>query len=100
MTPPIQFWYESTVHTFPTILSQMVGQDDLGTLPHEEIDGRHGGADAIVVGDVLAVVQQNVQIGMEEHLLPPEVLVAQGAHAPLGRHFLLGLPFPAPNPTP
>ena len=73
---------------------QMVGQDNLGALPHEELDGRHGGADAVVTSDVQAVVQQNVQIGTKEHLLPPEALVTQGACAPLGRHFLLGLPFP------
>ena len=64
----------------------MAGQDDLGTLLHQELDGGHGRADAGVVGDLLAVVQRHVEVGAEENLLPLQIRLRQGAHAPLGRH--------------
>lgn len=64
----------------------MAGQDDLGALVHQEPDGGDGRADAGVVGDLLAVVQRHVEVGAQEHLLPPQIRFRQGAHAPLGRH--------------
>ena len=64
----------------------MAGKDDLGTLVHQELDGGDGRADAGVVGDLLAVVQRHVEVGAEEHLLPLQIRLRQGAHAPLGRH--------------
>lgn len=64
----------------------MAGQDDLGALLHQELDGGDGRADAVVVGDLLAVVQRHVEVGAEEHFLPLQIRLRQGAHAPLGRH--------------
>ena len=64
----------------------MAGQDDLGALLEEELDGRDGCADAGVVGDLLGVVERHVEVGAQEHLLPPEIRLPEGAHAPLGRH--------------
>lgn len=78
----------------------MAGQDDLGALPHQELDGGNRRADAGVVGDLLAVIQRHVQIGAEEHLLPLQIRLRQGAHAPLARHFSLASLHAAPNPTP
>lgn len=65
---------------------QVAGQDDLGALLYEELDGGQGRADAVVVGDLLVLIQRHVEIGSEEHLLPLQIRLRQGADAPLGRH--------------
>jgi hypothetical protein len=65
---------------------QVAGEDDLGALPEEELDGGDGGTDAGVVGDLLGVVERHVEVGADEHLLPLQIRLPEGAHAPLGRH--------------
>ena len=78
----------------------MAGQDDLGALLHQELDGGDGRADAGVVGDLLAVAQRDVEVGAEEHLLPLQIRLRQGAHALLGRHSSPKLnPAPKSDPT-
>eukprot|EP00968_Pinguiococcus_pyrenoidosus_P000792 scaffold47_cov258-Pinguiococcus_pyrenoidosus.AAC.119 len=57
---------------------------DLGTLLHEGLDGRHGGADAGVIGDGLAV-QGHVEVAANEHRLALEVFLGEVADALLGR---------------
>jgi hypothetical protein len=68
------------------ITHQVAGEDDLGALLEEELDGGHGGADAGIVGDLLGVVERHVEVGADEHLLPLQIRLPEGAHAPLGRH--------------
>lgn len=65
---------------------QVTGEDDLGALLEEELDGGDGGADAGVIGDLLGVVERDVEVGAHEHLLPLQIRLAEGSHAPLGRH--------------
>lgn len=65
---------------------QVAGEDDLGALLEEELDGGDGGADAGVVGDLLGIVERDVEVGAHEHLLPLQIRLAEGAHAPLRRH--------------
>lgn len=77
---------------------QVAGEDDLGALLEEELDGGDGGADAGVIGDLLGVVERDVEVGAHEHLLPLEIRLAEGADAPLGRH-ITPLHAPPPDPT-
>ena len=65
---------------------QVAGEDDLGALLEEELDGGDGGADAGVIGDLLGVVERDVEVGAHEHLLPLQIRLAECADAPLGRH--------------
>ena len=51
----------------------MAGEDDLGAVAEEVLDGGDGGADAGVVGDVLVVVERHVEVGPHEHALALEV---------------------------
>lgn len=51
----------------------MAGEDDLGTVLDKVLDGGDGGADTGVVGDVLVVVERDVEVGAHEHALPLEV---------------------------
>ena len=68
---------------------QVAGEDDLGALLEEELDGGDGRADAGVVGDLLGVVERHVEVGAHEHLLPLQIRLPEGADAPLGRHHSL-----------
>lgn len=45
----------------------MAGEDDLGAVAEEVLDGGDGGADTGVIGDVLAVVERHVEVGPHEH---------------------------------
>ena len=63
---------------------QMAGEDDPGAVANEVLDGWDGGADAGVIGDVLAVVEGNVEVGAHEHAFPLEVRCGEIAHALLG----------------
>jgi len=72
----------------------VAGEDDLGALLEEELDGGDGRADASVVGDLLGVVERHVEVGAHEHLLPLQIRLPEGAHAPLGRHHSRGLEEP------
>lgn len=83
------------------VTHQVAGEDDLGALLEEELDGGDGGADAGVIGDLLGIIKRDVEVGAHEHLLPLQIRLAEGAHAPLRRH--LSLPCthaPPPVPTP
>ena len=62
----------------------MAGEDDLGALLEEVLDGGDGGADAGVVGDVLVVVERHVEVGPHEHALPLELRGAEVPDALLG----------------
>lgn len=59
---------------------QMAGEDDPGAVANEVLDGWDGGADAGVIGDVLAVVEGNVEVGAHEHAFPLEVRCGEIAH--------------------
>lgn len=63
----------------------MAGEDDLGAVAEEVLDGGDGGADTGVIGDVLAVVERHVEVGPHEHALPLEIGGAEVADALL-RH--------------
>ena len=80
---------ETTVRDTGMCTHQVAGEDDLGTLIEEELDGGDGRADASVVGDLLGVVERHVEVGAHEHLLPLQIRLPEGAHAPLGRHHSL-----------
>ncbi|GJM88961.1 hypothetical protein PR202_ga05548 [Eleusine coracana subsp. coracana] len=45
---------------------QVAGEDDLGAVADEVLDGGDGGADAGVIGDVLVVVERHVEVGAHE----------------------------------
>lgn len=62
----------------------MAGEDDLGAVGEEVLDGGDGGADAGVVGDVLVVVERHVEVGPHEHALALEVGGGEVADALLG----------------
>lgn len=63
----------------------MAREDDFGAVLDEVLDGGNGGADSGVVGDVLVVVERDVEVGPHEHLLSFQVRRSQVAHALL-RH--------------
>jgi hypothetical protein len=42
---------------------QVAAEDDLGPVAYEVLDGGDGGADAGVVGNVVAVVEGHVEVG-------------------------------------
>ena len=79
---------------------QVAGEDDLGALLEEELDGGDGGADAGVIGDLLGVVERDVEVSAHEHLLPLQIRLAECADAPLGRHITPLHAPPPPDPTP
>ena len=66
----------------------MAGEDDLGTMIPQVLDGGDSGADPGVVGDVGVVVQWNVEIHPDEHLLPLQIRLLQRRYAPLGCHWM------------
>jgi hypothetical protein len=74
----------------------VASEDDLGALLEEELDGGDGGADAGVIGDLLGVVERDVEVGAHEHLLPLQIRLPKGTDAPLGRHIT---PLHAPPPS-
>lgn len=59
----------------------MAGEDDLGPILEQVLDGGHGGADAGVVGDVLVLVQRHVQIRAHQDALTLQLRRRQIAHA-------------------
>ena len=63
---------------------QVTGEDDPGAVVNEVLDGWDGGADAGIVGDVLAVVEGHVEVGAHEHAFPLEVRRGEIADALLG----------------
>lgn len=73
---------------------QMTGEDDPGAIVNEVLDGWDGGADAGVVGDVLAVVEGHVEVGAQEHAFPLEVRCGEIAHALLGHRRRGARPLP------
>jgi len=62
----------------------VAGEDDLGALADEVLDGGDGGADAGVVGDVLVLVERHVEVGAHEDALPLEVGLREVPDALLG----------------
>mmetsp|Transcript_27165 Transcript_27165/g.59366 ORF Transcript_27165/g.59366 Transcript_27165/m.59366 type:complete len:503 (+) Transcript_27165:129-1637(+) len=60
--------------------TQVGGQQNLGTVVHEELDGRDGTTDAGVISDVLVRVHRHVQVGTHEHTLAIEILLGEIGH--------------------
>ena len=65
--------------------TQVGGQQHLGALAHQVLDGRHGSADARVVRDpVGALFDRHVQVHADEHTLALQVRLSEVAHGLLG----------------
>lgn len=64
----------------------MTAEDHFGAVLDQVLDRRHGGADAVVVGDLLVFIQGHVKIHPHEHSLPFDVVLLEVAHTLL-RHF-------------
>ena len=59
--------------------AQVRAHDHLRALVQQQLDGRHGRADAGVVGHVTGV-QRHVQVGAHQHAPPGDVQVADAPH--------------------
>lgn len=65
---------------------QMASKDDPSAALHQVLDGRDGGADPSVVGDLQVLVQGNVEIHPHENPLPLDIGFLQVTNTPLRRH--------------
>jgi hypothetical protein len=62
----------------------VAGEDDLGAVADEVLDGGDGSANTGVVGDVLVVVERHVEVRAHQDALPLELGGAEVPHALLG----------------
>lgn len=62
----------------------MAGKDDFGPIGNQVLDGGNSGANSGIVGDLLAVVERDVEIGPDEDLLALQFGGGEVADALLG----------------
>ncbi len=55
--------------------AQVRAEDDLGAFVHGPVDRREGGADAGVVGDLVSLVERDVEVGADDHALVAQIHV-------------------------
>ena len=56
--------------------AQVRGEEDLGTIVHEVLEGGDGSADAGVISDVESLVQGDIEIGADENALALHIIIA------------------------
>ena len=65
----------------------MAREDDSRAVVAEVLDGGNGSSDPSIVGDLLVLVERNVEVDSDEHFLSSEISFLEISDASLGHRF-------------